>query len=61
MTETLTPAVGDFSPGGKYNLSGLLTPVNACRRYYFLQNIPPIYSMPEGEFSLDSWMASDDS
>lgn len=61
MTETLTPAVEDFSPGGKYNLSGHLTPVNACRRYYLMQNIEPVYRMPDDVFSLDSWMASDDS
>lgn len=61
MTETLTPAVEDFNPGGKYNLSGHLTPMRACERFYLFQNIGTIYSMPDGEFSLDSWMASDDS
>ncbi|MBY4212885.1 hypothetical protein HQO42_14950 [Rhodococcus fascians] len=60
MDETFTPAVEDFHPGGKYNLSGYLTPVNACRRYYLMQNIPPVYRMPDDVLSLDSWMASDD-
>ena len=60
MTEAL-PVPADFSRGGKYNISGLLTPMAACERFYLYQNIGSFYSMPEGEFSLDSWMASDDS
>lgn len=61
MTETPLPVMADFQPGGKYNLSGLLTPVNACRRYYLMQNIEPVYRMPDDMFDLDAWMASDDS
>lgn len=61
MTEMPLPVMADFQPGGKYNLSGLLTPVNACRRYYLMQNIPPVYSMPAGMFNFDAWMASDGS